>query len=529
MRTAFGDLPEHLARHASMAEQHEYLHARLSRRAVLRGAGLVVATPYLWRQPSAAAADVAVPAWTAYGDDPRRQVVVSFAVPAGFRSAVVEVGPDPGLGRRVEVDVRTVPGVQTAYGHALVDGLEPGGTYRYRVLVDGTAVAGRTVTTAPARPGPFTFTAFGDQGVSGAARDVLAQVDGLRPAFHLLAGDLCYADSAGTGAADDAFDPTVWDGWLQMISPVASRTPWMCVPGNHEMEPGFGPQGYAGLLSRFRLPGSGPPGCPTAYAFRYGGVGVVCLDANDVSVEIPHNRGWTGGRQTAWLADQLARLRDPASGVDFVVVAFHHCAYGTSTRHGSDGGVRDEWVPLFDAHGVDLVVNGHAHVYERTAQLRRGTVTAAAPRGARVDASAGTVYVTAGGGGRAAGYGFTAAGSVVNRDGGAREPETAPWSLPATRRTDPCVLRVDVAPGTGSDDPSMRVRAVSAAGDVVDEVTLVRPRRGAGGVDRWVAGAGVAGAAGAVALARARAGTRREAAARRAAGAATGPPHPGDH
>ena len=86
------------------------------------------------------------------------------------------------------------------------------------------------------------------------------------------------------------------------------------------------------------------------------GVGIDELEANDVSPETPHP--YSGGRQTTWLDRELGRLRaDPT--IDFLVVWFHHCAFSTITSHGSDGGVRRQWVPLFDRHGVDLVINGH--------------------------------------------------------------------------------------------------------------------------------------------------------------------------
>ncbi|TQJ90206.1 hypothetical protein FBY22_0979 [Streptomyces sp. SLBN-31] len=81
------------------------------------------------------------------------------------------------------------------------------------------------------------------------------------------------------------------------------------------------------------------------------------------------------------------------------------CAYSTST-HASDGGVRAEWLPLFARHQVDLVINGHNHVYERTDAVRGGAVGRAVPIGASTDPTRdGTVYVTAGGGGRDL-YGF---------------------------------------------------------------------------------------------------------------------------
>jgi hypothetical protein len=54
------------------------------------------------------------------------------------------------------------------------------------------------------------FTAFGDQGVSNAdalANDTL--ILGQNPAFHLHAGDICYADTNGHGKKSDGYDPTV--------------------------------------------------------------------------------------------------------------------------------------------------------------------------------------------------------------------------------------------------------------------------------------------------------------------------------
>jgi hypothetical protein len=67
------------------------------------------------------------------------------------------------------------------------------------------------------------------------------------------------------------------------------------------MEAWYSPDGNGGHLARFSLPGTGfdPRTAPGAYAFAYGNVGVVALDANDVSYEIPANLGYTQGRQTA--------------------------------------------------------------------------------------------------------------------------------------------------------------------------------------------------------------------------------------
>lgn len=218
------------------------------------------------------------------------------------------------------------------------------------------------------------FTAFGDQGVSQAAAANDHVILRQKPAFHLHAGDICYADTNGQGKKSDGYDPAFWDLFLKQNEPVARSVPWMVTTGNHDMEAWYSPEGYGGQLARWSLPDSGFDGrtAPGVYAFTYGNVGFVALDANDVSYEIPANFGYSGGKQTKWLDRKLAQLR-AAKDVDFVVVFFHHCAYSTSA-HASDGGVRAEWLPLFAKHQVDLVINGHNHVYERTDAIKDGGV-----------------------------------------------------------------------------------------------------------------------------------------------------------
>ncbi len=49
--------------------------------------------------------------------------------------------------------------------------------------------------------------------------------------------------------------------------------------------------------------------------------------------------------------------------------------------------MRDAWLPLFEKHQVDLVVNGHNHVYERTDAIKGGRVSKKMPIGETVDSS----------------------------------------------------------------------------------------------------------------------------------------------
>ncbi len=64
--------------------------------------------------------------------------------------------------------------------------------------------------------------------------------------------------------------------------------------------------------------------------------------------------------QLQWMEKELA-----ASGSDWKIMYFHHPIYSSGGRHGSDTALRDQLEPLFLKYGVDLVIAGHEHFYER--------------------------------------------------------------------------------------------------------------------------------------------------------------------
>jgi len=435
-------------------------------------------------------------------------------VPAGL-TAVADLGDASGAyGRPVPARIVHLVGGGGSqfYVKAALVGLRPATTYHYRLrLSDGTVTGDAHFTTAPARrpagaggpvPAPFTFTAFADVGTNAppphgtlrngyAADDPVAGTGGTdphpaatqtglmatqRPAFTLLAGDICYADAGGTGLPADDFDPYVWDVFLAQIDRQAAYVPWLFATGNHDMEPLHGSShGYAGHAARLDLPRNGPSGCPSVYSFTYANVGVVSLDANDLSHEIRTNTGYSGGAQVRWLEETLrAWRRDPA--IDFVVAFFHHCAYSTTAQHASDGGVRDALDALFTRWQVDLAVQGHNHVMERTDPIRAGRPTRAAPDGSTVEpATDGVTYLCIGSGGRArysfppgAGERYRAhpagAGPVdsyVWVADGTRQPETVAWSR--VRYDGYAFLAVDVVPARPGRPTTMTLRTLADA------------------------------------------------------------------
>jgi hypothetical protein len=512
-----------LTRSLSMPEQHAYLRSRLSRRRMLGGGAAAMAgvgtlgctpgggplsattaSPALLRSPGSAQVDGSLVApfgrHLAFGADPKTQMRIAWQVPLAVRKPFVRVGLKPWeLDRRIAAEVRPLhtppltdklPAVDQFYLHAALDGLRPGTTYYYGVghqgfdpAAPGAYTGVGTFTTAPAAPGPFVFTAFGDQGVSYQALANDSMILAQNPAFHLHAGDICYADSSGAGKKDDTYDARVWDQFLAQTESVASRVPWMVTTGNHDMEAWYSPSGYGGQDARWTLPANGPAPhqAPGIYSFSYGNVAVVALDANDVSYEIPANFGVTDGRQNSWLDRRLGELRGQR-GIDFVVVFFHHCAYSTTSAHASDGGVRQEWVPLFEKHRVDLVINGHNHVYERTDAVRGGRVGRAVPVGGTVRPERdGIVYVTAGGAGRTL-YDFPVPDSYEGHEkpldsvdtyhwakGGEKAEETVEWSR--VRYTGFSFVAVEVHPGSR---PTLAVSALAETGEQVDHFTVGR-------------------------------------------------------
>jgi len=517
-----------LASTLSLAEQHEWFRRATSRRALLRGgmigAGALAAGPaLLGGTADAASSTLSAPALAssyeytsgsavipfgrhiAYGADPTTQMSVTWQVPAAVKNPFLRVGSAPwDLGERIAAQITALPTPRTDvvsidnvpksapatieqyYVTATVSHLTPGHTYYYAIGHDGFDVNAKNLattlgsfTTATSHREPFTFTAFGDQGVTYDAVLTGNLVQAQQPAFHLVAGDICYAEAHGSGLITDAFDPRVWDSYFNVISPAASGVPWEVCVGNHEMEPWYSPDGYGGMFARFAFPQQ-----QTAYySFTYGNVAILSLDGNDLTYEMPANRGYSGGAQTAWLEQQLAAYRADAR-IDFIVVVFHYAAFSTSSANGSEGGIREEWVPLFDKYNVDLAINGHNHVYERTDPIRGGAATGAAPIGATVDAEAqGTTYIVVGGAGESL-HAFSAADSYegavddltdiaayINESGG-KVNETVSWSR--VRYTGYCILRVDSLPAKHGGTSQLIVRGLDEQGDEIDRVTLTR-------------------------------------------------------
>lgn len=161
--------------------------------------------------------------------------------------------------------------------------------------------------------------------------------------------------------------------WNVSYTPVAERltqqggVPYYLVAGNHDVSSADStnaparvsrlPNYYAATSKT--IPQSGPRrlrGYP-AFAFGYGNTFVIGFDSNIAGDTV----------QFAWVKGQLERL-DRRRWTHIVMFA-HHPAYSSGPHGGAivetaTRVIREKWMPLFRAHGVDMFFVGHEHFFE---------------------------------------------------------------------------------------------------------------------------------------------------------------------
>jgi 3',5'-cyclic AMP phosphodiesterase CpdA len=276
-----------------------------------------------------------------------------------------------------------------------VEGLQPSTTYNYTLQMNGANLTNGTdrLVTAPA-PGTATtrFIAFGDSGVGSPEQYALARLMAAdRFDFLMHLGDIVYGSSATTGPATH----TGYQNWFfDVYRDILRGKPVFPTIGNHDDAIGAG-RAYRDV---FVLPEEGasatyPDHAERFYSFDYGPVHFVSLDTETAFLDTARRQA-----QIAWLQGDLA-----ATTREWKVVFFHRPPYSTGFEHGSDLTIRSVFSPIFEQNGVQLVLSGHDHDYERTLPMKTDTDPSARP----------VTYIVSGGGGAAlytvSGGSFTAA------------------------------------------------------------------------------------------------------------------------
>lgn len=250
-----------------------------------------------------------------------------------------------------------------------LDGLAPGTTYYYAVGTSAGVLRGGDATyrftTAPPAGArlPARVWVIGDSGTADAnAAAVLARyrqhVGGEPAQVWLMLGDNAY--NSGTQAE---FDAAVFDMYPQVLR---STVLWPTL-GNHDAMSADSPTENGPYYSIFVLPRAGeaggvPSGTEAYYSFDYANVHFICLDSEDSDRS-------AGGAMMTWLAADLADTLQ-----DWIIAFWHHPPYSKGSHDSDDpadsGGrmrdMREAALPILEAGGVDLVLTGHSHSYERS-------------------------------------------------------------------------------------------------------------------------------------------------------------------
>jgi hypothetical protein len=259
------------------------------------------------------------------------------------------------------VVARPFPKSELKVHRAEVTGLAPGTEYELRVGKQPRTYRFRTM---PAKAtDAFTFVSGGDCGVNthAVANNVLAAKQ--EPHFALIGGDLGY---------DNGVSPKTALGFVQnyakhMVDPKGRLIPLVTCIGNHEVRGGYNGDRED---AAFYLPLFDGLFKDTTYAALDFGdyLSLVLLDTGHVAP--------IGGAQADWLGGALRARADRPH----LVVANHVPAYPSyrspeaagKNKVGTGEGNRAHWCPLFEAHGVDAVLEHHDHTFKRTHPLKGG-------------------------------------------------------------------------------------------------------------------------------------------------------------
>ena len=301
----------------------------------------------------------------------------------GSSTGAVEYGTDlANLDQSVESGA-------TASQHAVrITGLQPDTRYYYRVISDDAPVAGGDEQHYFVTPPPvgtrakFRAWIVGDSGTGGAmqasVRDAMLVNVGLyRPDLYLHMGDMAYSSGTYSEFTDKFYAP-----YEQILR---NTCVWPTL-GNHEGGSSDSQTESGPYYDGYVLPVAGEAGglasgTEAYYAFDWANVHFLVLDSHDTSRD-------PDGAMLQWAQQDLA-----ATDQEWVVAYWHHPPY-TKGSHDSDNegqlvDMRENALPILEAAGVDLVLGGHSHIYERSYLLDGAYATPSMPGEGVIDSGDG--------------------------------------------------------------------------------------------------------------------------------------------
>lgn len=338
------------------------------------------------------------------GAVPGTAMTISWATYTKLSDPAVWVGI---TGSSLTASTSTVS-VQTYYSddkytlfnyHVTVPGLTPHTQYSFQVGSKANPtfrsdVGVFTTARAATDPNEFDIAIYGDFGVDDNAVATMNYVNTKLPGkvdfvFHV--GDISYADNAGLLTPSEAlgfFYEETYNKFMNLISPLTTKVPYMVLVGNHEAEchsarcllssskkDQLG--NYTAYNTRFKMPSAESGGAKNMwYSFDHGPVHFTTISSETDYTDAPRNSytfrtHGNFGNQIKWLEEDLQKANANRANTPWLVVAMHRAIY-TPTQCDDNGVPNGEAAPvqkafeaLFIKYNVDLVVSGHVHLYSR--------------------------------------------------------------------------------------------------------------------------------------------------------------------
>ncbi|HEX6226472.1 MAG TPA: metallophosphoesterase family protein [Chryseolinea sp.] len=279
----------------------------------------------------------------------------------------------------VELNLR---GKTTHLYRAELKGLQFDTTYFYKVMMNGKVIADDTFRTRT-KKAATQFVVLGDFGSGSQEQATIASLIARhKPQFIVTTGDNVYENGLEEEYRRNLF-PIYLSPQADRGASMMSKIPFYMVLGNHDVRsdsldknPGSfayfyysdlplnAPlteraatiRGSSDLVKAFKK--NTKPRFPriSNYSFQYGNVHMVCLDANDYINPLDP-------QLVNWLRNDLGQ-----STSEWKIVTFHHPGFNSSIAHYEYQLMR-LLSPLFEQLGVNLVVTGHVHNYQRSVPL----------------------------------------------------------------------------------------------------------------------------------------------------------------
>jgi hypothetical protein len=257
--------------------------------------------------------------------------------------------------------------VGTFQYEARIEGLEPETTYYYAVFDGATRLTPEEqsfrFTTHP-KAGTVRPARFWVLGDGGTGREPQAAVhratiktmanESKTLDFWIHVGDMAYNTGRDVEFQTRFFEP--------YESTLRNKVCWPTM-GNHEGATSSGSTGRGPYYDAYVVPTRGetggvPSGTEAYYSFDFANIHFICLDSHDLSRK-------PGDPMANWLKADLEKAK-----ADWMIAFWHHPPY-TKGSHDSDKEtdlteMRKYIMPIIEAGGVDLVLTGHSHIYERS-------------------------------------------------------------------------------------------------------------------------------------------------------------------